>query len=93
MIKTKSPQNTDGFQRSTEGGTRDGSGRILSTALNLGFVWLTVWPVRGADHCLGVGVSPPGPYKALGGVVHEAQLEPLLVPEALRQRVPDVIRG
>lgn len=32
-------------------------------------------------------------FEALGGVVHEAQLEPLLVPEALGQGVPDVIRG
>lgn len=34
----------------------------------------------------------PSPYKALGSVVHEAQLEPLLVPEALGQGAPHVVR-
>lgn len=33
----------------------------------------------------------PAPYEALGRVVHEAQLEALLVPEALGQREPDVV--
>lgn len=39
------------------------------------------------------GAAQPGPYEALGRVVHAAQLEALLVPEALGQGVPDVIGG
>lgn len=36
---------------------------------------------------------PPPAYEALRRVVHEAQLEPVLVPEALGQGAPHVVRG
>lgn len=69
------------------GGARKAGGRFPRSGARRGRLPAST----GAGAHAGRGAA--GPYEALGSVVHEAQLEALLVAEALGQRVPHVVRG
>lgn len=72
------------------GGARKAGGRFPRSGARRGR--LPASTGAGA-HAGRAGRGAAGPYEALGSVVHEAQLEALLVAEALGQRVPHVVRG
>lgn len=74
------------------GGARKAGGRFPWSGARRGRLPGSTGPGPGA-HAGRAGRGAAGPYEALGSVVHEAQLEALLVAEALGQRVPHVVRG
>lgn len=83
-IEPRGPRNTVAADRAGRAGQATGPWAALI------LVHGGPTPTQGVHSCRGHGGT--GPYEALGRVVHEAELEALLVAEAPGQRMPHAVR-